>query len=159
MPASVTSLRPFVRLLVVAAAVYLPLLNAAQAQAPATEATPVAAAASAPAVPAGEALYQRICHACHRSGILGAPQVGDAERWRKLIAEGQVELTAQAWVGIRKMPPRGNAPDATLDEFASAVTYMARASGANWPEPTADTLAGIERKAARLEQKKVKKQR
>lgn len=99
----------------------------------------------------GEALYQSACSACHRSGNMGAPRLGDAAAWKPLIREGQSQLTAQAWVGIRRMPPRGNADDATLEQFARAVVHLSRAGGAKWSDPTPEQLTRIEREVARLE--------
>lgn len=106
-------------------------------------------AAAQPA--SGEALYQSACSACHRSGNMGAPRIGDVAAWKPLLRQGQVQLTAQGWVGIRKMPPRGNADDASLEQFARAVVHLARAGGANWSDLTPDQVTRIEREAARLE--------
>jgi cytochrome c5 len=105
----------------------------------------------------GEALYHSACSACHRSGNMGAPRIGDAAAWKPLIREGQVHLTAQGWVGIRKMPPRGNADDASLEQFARAVVHLARAGGANWSDPTPELMTRIEREVARLEASAKKK--
>lgn len=105
----------------------------------------------------GEALYQSACSACHRSGNMGAPRLGDAAAWGPLIREGQVKLTAQGWVGIRRMPPRGNADDATLEQFARAVVHLARAGNARWADPTPEQLSHIEREVARLQAAAAKK--
>jgi cytochrome c5 len=110
---------------------------------------PTGPAAAQPA--SGEALYQSACSACHRSGNMGAPRIGDAVAWKPLLRDGQVQLTAQGWVGIRKMPPRGNADDASLEQFAHAVVHLARAGGANWSDPTPELMTRIEREVARLE--------
>lgn len=123
-------------------------------------ATGLALATSGPAAAqpeSGEALYQSACSACHRSGNMGAPRLGDAAAWGPLIREGQVQLTAQGWVGVRRMPPRGNADDATLEQFARAVVHLARAGNARWADPTPDQLSRIEREVARLEAAAAKK--
>jgi cytochrome c5 len=99
----------------------------------------------------GEALYQSACSACHRSGNMGAPRIGDGAAWKPLLRQGQVQLTAQGWVGIRRMPPRGNADDASLEQFARAVVHLARAGGADWSDPTPELMTRIEREVARLE--------
>jgi len=105
----------------------------------------------------GEALYQSACSACHRSGTMGAPRLGDVAAWGPLIRQGQVKLTAQGWVGIRRMPPRGNADDATLEQFARAVVHLARAGSAKWADPTPEELSRIEREVARLQAAAAKK--
>jgi cytochrome c5 len=111
---------------------------------------PLAAQANDASPATGEALFARSCRACHQTGITGAPRLGDARAWQPLIKQGQHTITAQAWIGIRKMPPRGDDADATLEEFGRAVAYMARSAGATWQDPTPELLARIEREAQRL---------
>ncbi len=106
---------------------------------------PLAAAAQG-ALP-GEQVYRETCAACHATGVDKAPRFGDRKAWKPLIQEGQHVLTAHAWVGVRKMPPRGGRPELTLEEFSRAVAHMARASGASWPDPDAKLLARIDREA------------
>jgi cytochrome c5 len=97
----------------------------------------------------GEHVYKELCFACHATKVEKAPQFGDRKAWAPLIKEGQHVLTAHAWVGVRTMPPRGGKPDLELEEFASAVAYMARAAGGSWQDPDAAMLAKI-----RAEEKK-----
>lgn len=101
----------------------------------------VAVAGGAQEVRAGKAVYEAICAACHTTGVLNAPKLGDKAGWAKLIAEGQSKLTADAMKGVRQMPPRGGAPDLSDVEFARAVAYMANQAGANWKEPDAPAAA------------------
>lgn len=98
----------------------------------------------------GEQVYQAVCQACHASGVDKAPRLGDRKAWAPRLKEGQVVLTAEGWVGVRKMPARGGEPDLNLEEFSSAVVYMARAAGATWAEPDAALLARIRQAEARL---------
>lgn len=95
----------------------------------------------------GEKVYQQVCIACHATGVAQAPRVGDVTAWKPLLAEGQATLTAHAWVGVRAMPAQGGAPKLSLQEFASAVAWMARTSGGTWNDPDADTLKAIRREA------------
>ena len=85
----------------------------------------------------GKEVYETVCAACHASGVLNAPKLGDKEAWAKLIGQGQERLTASALKGVRQMPPRGGNPNLTDTELARVVAYMANAAGANWkaPEP------------------------
>jgi cytochrome c5 len=109
--------------------------------------------AMAQSAASGEQVYARTCRACHQTGIMGSPKMGDRAAWRPLIKEGQPALTAEAWIGIRKMPPRGGDDEATLEEFARAVAHMARAAGADWADPTPAQVerieAEVERRAGR----------
>ena len=91
----------------------------------------------------GEETYQAVCAKCHAQGVAGAPQVGNKKAWNKLIKEGLVHLSADAYPGVRAMPARGGQADLGLPEFASAVVYMANQSGANWAEPDEGTLKKI----------------
>lgn len=127
------------------------------ASAVATSQTPASneAPATAPvALRTGEQVYQTVCMSCHATGVDKAPKLGDRKAWAPLIREGQHELTGHAWVGIRKMPARGGASDLSLEEFGSAVAYMARAAGGNWADPDAAMLERIRK----VEAKRLKKQ-
>jgi cytochrome c5 len=113
----------------------------------------VSAWAAAAAAATGEEVYQRTCAACHASGTAGAPKFGDKQAWSKLIKESQATLTADGYVGIRAMPPKGGDPNLGLEDFAKAVAYMARAAGADWKDPDAAAMkriaAAVERAQAR----------
>jgi len=92
----------------------------------------------------GEQVYLQVCVSCHGTRVENAPQLGDRAAWKPLIEEGQDTLTAHAWVGVRGMPARGGQPDLSLEEFARATAYMARAAGGDWRDPDADMLDEIE---------------
>ncbi len=82
----------------------------------------VVVAASGPR--AGDAVYNSKCSACHASGALGAPIVGDAAAWAPRIEQGLETLTSHAWNGINKMPAKGQCGDCSEEEIAAAVQYM-----------------------------------
>lgn len=100
----------------------------------------------------GEETFQQVCATCHAQGDKGSPKIGDVKAWRKLIKEGQVQITADGYAGVRAMPARGNKPELSVAEFASAVVYMANQAGANWQEADEATLkkinARIDKRAA-----------
>ena len=102
----------------------------------------------------GEETYQAVCAKCHAQGVAGAPQVGDKKVWGKLIKEGLVNLSADAYPGVRAMPARGGQIDLALPEFASAVVYMANQSGAKWSEPDEATLKKINARIERANKRK-----
>jgi len=103
--------------------------------------------AVAPAAKSGQQVYEGVCQACHGNGVAGAPKFNDALAWKPLTEEGQPELTAHAWVGVRAMPQKGGNPDLKLAEFSRAVAYMARSAGGDWADPDAAMLRKIAREA------------
>lgn len=104
----------------------------------------------------GERVYKQVCIQCHGMGIDGAPKVGDRAAWTKLIAEGQIEITSDGYLGVRNMPARGGKPDLTLDQFAQAVVHMANKSGANWKDADPAMLLAIEKETQRRLQRRQK---
>jgi cytochrome c5 len=91
----------------------------------------------------GADTYKQACAACHNSGVLKAPKLGDQKQWAPLIAEGQVILTAHGYVGVRGMPAKGGKPDLSIEGFSDAVAYMANKAGGNWKSPDTKMLAAI----------------
>lgn len=112
----------------------------------ATLATPAAATASAAPTPAiaaapattaaapaklsadvGKKIYESACLACHGSGVMGAPKLGDKAAWAPRIKQGTEVLHQNAIAGIRMMPPKGGSA-ASEEEVKAAVDYMTAAS-------------------------------
>ena len=83
----------------------------------------------------GEQVVNEICIACHGTGALGAPKIGDSAAWAPRISQGYDTLIKHALQGLRSMPPRGGAADLSDDEIAGAVAYMANKAGANFKAP------------------------
>jgi cytochrome c5 len=118
------------------------------AQAVADRLKPVAAEgyalkdANAPKIlQSGQAVYTAVCVACHGTGAVGAPKVGDAGAWSARISEGYDTLVQHAIQGIRAMPAKGGNPDLDDVEVARAVVYMANQGGAKFKEPAAPATA------------------
>ena len=82
----------------------------------------------------GEQVFTAQCSACHASGALGAPKLGDAAAWAARIKSGFDALVHSSLAGKGQMPPQGGG-DFTDFEIARAVVYMTGKSGANFPEP------------------------
>jgi mono/diheme cytochrome c family protein len=97
----------------------------------------------------GEETYKAACSNCHATGLNKAPMLGDKKQWGKLIKEGQVQISADGYYGVRAMPAKGGKSDLTVAEFASAVVYMANQSGANWKEPDDAMLKDINKRLAK----------
>ncbi len=83
----------------------------------------------------GKEVVDGVCSACHATGALNAPKIGDKTAWAPHLKEGLERLTQNAIKGIRQMPPRGGNPDLTDFEMARAVAFMANQSGASFKEP------------------------
>jgi cytochrome c5 len=110
---------------------------------PEAEAEAKALAAKAEAAPAakqdrsGEQIYNAGCNACHTAGVAGAPKTGDAAAWAPRIALGLEALTESVWKGKGAMPAKGGVGDASKEEIARSVAYMANKAGASFKAPEA----------------------
>ncbi len=85
----------------------------------------------------GKEIVDAVCSACHATGALNAPKIGDKAAWGKHIGGGLDHLTQNAIKGMGQMPPRGGNPDLTDIEIARAIVFMANQSGASFKEPAA----------------------
>jgi cytochrome c5 len=86
-------------------------------------------AAAAPAGPQEPAdIYSSACAACHGSGALGAPKLGDAAAWAPRIDKGIDTIIANAINGINSMPAMGACASCSEDDIAATVKYMAENS-------------------------------
>lgn len=74
----------------------------------------------------GEQLVAKVCSACHQSGLLNAPKIGDKAEWgkRKSAAGGIDGLAASAIKGKNQMPARGGDPDLADAEIKAAIEFM-----------------------------------
>ncbi len=66
------------------------------------------------------------CNACHGTGLLGSPKIGDAADWGKRAKEqgGLDGLLAKAITGINSMPPKGTCADCSDPELKGAIEKM-----------------------------------
>ncbi len=100
----------------------------------------------------GKAIVETVCAVCHRTGVNGAPKIGDRTAWAKLASQGLTGLTGVALKGVRKMPPHGGNPDLTDDEIERAITYMVNQSGGDWIEPVSKFAPALQRGGAEVVQ-------
>lgn len=100
----------------------------------------------------GMEVVTEVCGACHATGALNAPKIGDKAAWGKLIAEGLPRLVQDAIKGIRQMPARGGNPDLSDIEFERAIVYMANQSGGKWIEPISKSAKPAERSGEQIVQ-------
>jgi cytochrome c5 len=87
------------------------------------------AAAPARAPMSGAEIVTKVCGACHGTGVLNAPKVGDKGEWSKRKAAGLGALVASAIKGKNQMPPRGGDASLSDDEVKAAVQEMLKQTG------------------------------
>ncbi len=100
----------------------------------------------------GKEVVEAVCAACHRTGVNGAPKIGDQKAWAKVASQGLTSLTDIALKGIRKMPPHGGNPDLADTAIARAITYMVNQSGGHWIEPISRFAPPAQRSGAEVVQ-------
>ena len=88
----------------------------------------------------GEQVVQAQCSACHTSGAVGAPKIGDKSAWSARIATGLEALVHSSMAGKGAMPPQGGGDFSDL-EIERAVVYLANQGGAKFEEPKAPAAA------------------
>lgn len=121
------AVRPLFPLCVAASLlVCLPVLAA---EAPSAAESTLGAGRKAAAPLTGPQVYRQVCIACHAPpGVGGAPPLGSAEAWAPRIAQGIDTLISHALTGFTGktgvMPRKGERPDLSDAEIASAVRYM-----------------------------------
>jgi len=72
----------------------------------------------------GDQVYNTSCSACHGSGVMGAPKMGDAGAWESRVAQGMDALLDHAIKGFNAMPPKGGCMACSDDEIKAAIEYM-----------------------------------
>ncbi len=105
-----------------------PQFQLSEVKPPATAATPDPAT--------GEKVYKSTCSICHRSGLGGAPRIGNKDNWEARLAQGREVLYDHAIHGYRgpkgSMPARGSNVRLSDDEVKAAVDYMVVHAIPNW---------------------------
>ena len=76
----------------------------------------------------GDQVYNTSCSACHGSGVMGAPKMGDAGAWASRVAQGMDTLAEHAINGFKGMPAKGGCMACSDDEIKAAVDYMVEGS-------------------------------
>jgi cytochrome c5 len=89
----------------------------------------LAAAAPARAPMSGAEIVTKVCSACHGTGVLGAPKIGDKGEWSRRKAAGMAALVASSIKGKNQMPPKGGDPSLSDDEVKAAVSEILKQTG------------------------------
>ncbi len=100
----------------------------------------LADASGAGVLKTGEQVFQAQCSACHGTGAMGAPKLGEAAAWAPRIKTGFDALLNSALKGKGAMNPQGGGEHGDV-EIARAVVYMANSAGAKFEEPKAPAAA------------------
>ncbi len=81
---------------------------------------------------AGKAVYDTGCATCHKTGLMGAPKLGDKAAWAPRIAQGEAKLVSKSIVGFKGakgiMPPKGGNTKLTPLQVGNATAYMVQQS-------------------------------
>lgn len=86
----------------------------------------VTASAGSGAARTPDDIIAKHCNACHGTGLLGAPKIGDAAAWKdRADHQGGLDgILAKAITGINSMPPKGTCADCSDDELKGAIKKM-----------------------------------
>lgn len=82
------------------------------------------ASARASADTTGERIYKQACSACHKTGVAGAPKLGEAEKWKERAAKGKDVLFEHVKNGFNAMPPKGACAQCSDEELRAGIDYM-----------------------------------
>jgi cytochrome c5 len=72
----------------------------------------------------GKSVFSGSCNACHGSGLLNAPKLGDKAAWAPRIAKGIATLDDHALHGFNQMPAKGGNVGLPDEAVKAAVEYM-----------------------------------
>ena len=91
----------------------------------------------------GDQVFAAQCSACHTSGALNAPKLGDVAAWAPRIKTGYDALANSAIHGKGQMPPQGGG-DYSDFEIGRAVVYLTNQSGAKFAEPSMPAATAVQ---------------
>ncbi len=81
----------------------------------------------------GKKVYNKVCIACHMTGVAGAPALKDKARWTEIAAKGMKQLHHDAINGFTGkhgvMPARGSCAQCSDQDLYDAVAYMLKTAG------------------------------
>jgi cytochrome c5 len=72
----------------------------------------------------GKEIWEGTCAACHGSGLLGAPKMGDKAAWAPRIKKGMDVLKEHALKGFNQMPAHGGNSSLSDEDVVKALEYM-----------------------------------
>jgi len=72
----------------------------------------------------GKQIVDQTCAACHGTGVMGAPKIGNKGDWEPRIKKGVATLLKHAENGFKNMPARGGKSSLTNEDLKHAIAYM-----------------------------------
>lgn len=72
----------------------------------------------------GKAVYDKVCVACHATGVANAPKFGDKAAWEPRVGAGKDALLTSVKNGKGVMPPRAGNSALTDDDISAAVDFI-----------------------------------
>lgn len=72
----------------------------------------------------GKEVYDKKCGSCHNKGTMGAPKLGDKDKWAALTKAGQGPLDESVAKGKGKMPKQ----DIPAEDIKASNAYLIKAS-------------------------------
>lgn len=85
---------------------------------------PVAVEPVAAAPKSAEEIYNTVCTACHATGVLESPILGDKAAWAPRVEKGMDALMNSVLNGLNAMPARGGNASLSDEELKATVEYM-----------------------------------
>ena len=79
---------------------------------------------SAQATQDPEAVYNRVCAACHAGQLPMAPNRGDQAAWAPRLAQGMETLVQHVTEGFKAMPPRGLCMECRAEDYQAIILLM-----------------------------------
>ena len=79
---------------------------------------------SAQATQDPEAVYNRVCGACHSGQLPMAPRKGDQAAWTPRLAKGMETLVQHVTQGFKAMPPRGLCMDCSVEDHRTVLQWI-----------------------------------
>lgn len=73
-----------------------------------------------------EAVYNRVCGACHSGQLPMAPERGDQAAWTPRLAKGMGTLVQHVTQGFKAMPPRGLCMDCSAEDYRAIILWMSK---------------------------------
>ena len=77
----------------------------------------------------GEEIFEAVCTACHTTGVLEAPKLGDKSAWELRLANGFDAVLTSALAGKGNMPAKGGDASLSDDEVKATIIYMLEKAG------------------------------
>nr|WP_241242413.1 c(7)-type cytochrome triheme domain-containing protein [Thalassotalea sp. G2M2-11] len=76
----------------------------------------------------GKKVVDLNCVACHQTGVMGAPKIGDTAQWTKRTEKGLTQLTKNAIDGIKSMPAKGGNSLLSDQDIKDSIAYFLSAA-------------------------------